>query len=55
MWEEVKRWSSRFINLQETCEEEAKKIIEGGQPEKKYRKISKWLRGYKDNQIIAIL
>ncbi|CAB4399012.1 unnamed protein product [Rhizophagus irregularis] len=60
VWEEVKRWcnifSNKFISFQKKYEKKAIKVIEGDQPaEKKYRKISKWLRDYKDNQIIVII
>ncbi|CAB5216324.1 unnamed protein product [Rhizophagus irregularis] len=60
VWEEVKRWSNifsnKFISFQKKYEKKAMKVIEGDQPaEKKYRKISKWLRDYKDNQIIVII
>ncbi|CAB4433229.1 unnamed protein product [Rhizophagus irregularis] len=60
VWGEVKRWSnifsSKFISFQKKYEKKAIKVIEGDQPaEKKYRKISKWLRDYKDNQIIVII
>ncbi|RGB24226.1 hypothetical protein C1646_676525 [Rhizophagus diaphanus] len=59
MWGEVVRWSnifsSKIISFQKKYEKEVINVMKRDQPEKKYRKISKWLRDNKDNQIIVII
>ncbi|PKY51564.1 hypothetical protein RhiirA4_494158 [Rhizophagus irregularis] len=40
----LRKFESRFGSLRES-----------DQPEKKYRKISQWLRDYKDNQVIVVI
>ncbi|PKC02713.1 hypothetical protein RhiirA5_424845 [Rhizophagus irregularis] len=51
IWIKIKKLFSR---LQEKFEEIIK-AIEKKRPPKKYRKLSKWLRDYKDNQTIVII
>ncbi|GBC03264.1 hypothetical protein RclHR1_05040005 [Rhizophagus clarus] len=51
IWEGVKKWSNRIKN----GDEETAEGSTSGQPEKKYRNFSKWLKDHKDNQIVIVL
>jgi hypothetical protein len=51
IWGGIKRFGKIFIDTEGVAEE----FIEKGQPEKKYRKFSKWLRDHKDNQIVVVI
>ncbi|GES87507.1 hypothetical protein GLOIN_2v1834901 [Rhizophagus clarus] len=47
LWTSVKGWGNKIRNK----DEETTK----GLPEKKYRRFSKWLRDYKNNQVIVVI
>ncbi|PKC02710.1 hypothetical protein RhiirA5_424842 [Rhizophagus irregularis] len=53
IFDHVKTWGGKVINI--NIEETLEKVIEKDQQPKKYRKFSKWLRDYKDNQTIIVL